>query len=237
MSSPLRDIQNLFFPPVCPACGRPMDEGAGFLCTTCQWDIPLTGYENMPDNPVARRFWGLLPVANATAFVWFIHESGYRRMVHRFKYAGSWMAARDMGQWFGRVLSETDAYGSADAIVPVPLHTRKVLRRGYNQSEYIAEGISKSMDIPVESRAVVRRVNNRSQTEQPKEQRWENVRDIFAVRNPERLAGRHILLVDDVLTTGATIGSCAEAIFTAVPECKISIAALYASKQGIGIKE
>ena len=214
-----------------------MPEGAGFLCTACQWDIPLTGYENMPDNPVAQRFRGLLPIGNATAFVWFIHESGYHRMVHRFKYSGAWMVARDMGRWFGRVLSETDAYAGVDVIVPVPLHTRKILRRGYNQSEYIAEGMSLSMDVPVERHAVVRRVNNRSQTEQPKDERWENVKDIFAVRTPERIAGKHILLVDDVLTTGATIGSCAEAILTAVPDCKISIAALYASKQGLGIKD
>ncbi len=237
MPNPARDLRDLFFPPVCPACGRVMPEGAGFLCTTCQWDIPLTGYENMPDNPVARRFWGLLPLQNATAFVWFIHESGYRRLVHRFKYSGQWMAARDMGRWFGRVLSETDAYAGVDVIVPVPLHTRKFLRRGYNQSDYIAEGMSRSMDVPVERHAVVRRVNNRSQTEQPKDERWENVKDIFAVRSPEHLAGKHILLVDDVLTTGATIGSCAEAILAAAPGCRISIAALYASKQGLGIKE
>lgn len=237
MAGMLSDIRDLFFPPACPVCGRIMDEGAGFICISCQWDIPLTGYENMPDNPVARRFWGLLPLENATAFVWFVHESGYRNLVHNFKYSGGWMLARDMGRWFGRVLSETDAYADADVIVPVPLHTRKILKRGYNQSDYIAEGMSQSMNVPVERHAVVRRVNNRSQTGKPKDERWENVRDIFAVRCPERVAGKHILLVDDVLTTGATIGSCAEAVFAAVPDCRISIACLYASKQGLGIKE
>lgn len=237
MGGPVSDIRDLFFPPVCPVCGRVMGEGAGFICTACQWDMPLTGYENMADNPVAHRFWGLLPLENATAFVWFIHESGFRSLVHRFKYAGSWSLARDMGRWFGRVLSETDAYAGVDVIVPVPLHTRKLLKRGYNQSDYIAEGMSRSMGVAVERRAVVRRVNNRSQTEQSKNERWENVEGIFAVHRPERLAGKHILLVDDVLTTGATIGSCAESIFAAVPDCRVSIACLYASKQGLGIKE
>jgi ComF family protein len=215
-----------------------MSGGAGFLCTACQWEMPLTGYEEMADNPVARRFWGLVPVRSATAFLWFTDGSGFRRVVHSFKYGGRWSLARDLGQWFGRVLADTDAYAGVDAIVPVPLHFRKVLKRGYNQSEYIAQGMSRSMSVPVETRAVVRLINNPSQTTTAAHhERWENVEGIFAVRRPERLAGRHILLVDDVMTTGATIGSCAEAIARAVPDCRISIAVLYASKQGLGIKE
>jgi ComF family protein len=200
--------------------------------------MPLTGYEEMADNPVARRFWGLVPVRSATAFLWFTDGSGFRRVVHSFKYGGRWSLARDLGQWFGRVLADIDAYAGVDAIVPVPLHFRKVLKRGYNQSEYIARGMSRSMSVPVETRAVVRRINNPSQTTTTTHhERWENVEGIFAVRHPERLAGKHILLVDDVMTTGATIGSCAEAIARAVPDCRISIAVLYASKQGLGIKE
>jgi ComF family protein len=238
MFSPLKDIRDLFFPRVCPACGRVMSGGEGFLCTACQWEMPLTGYENQADNPVVRRFWGLVPVRAATAFLWFTDGSGFRRVVHSFKYGGRWSLARDMGQWFGRVLADTDAYAGIDLIVPVPLHFRKVLRRGYNQSEDIARGMSHSMEAPVETRAVARRVNNRSQTQTATHhERWENVEGIFAVRRPERLAGKHILLVDDVMTTGATIGSCAEAIASAVPDCRISVAVLYASKQGLGIKE
>jgi ComF family protein len=238
MFSPFKDIASLFFPPVCPSCGRLMSGGEGFLCTACQWEMPLTGYERMADNAVARRFWGLVPVRAATAFLWFTDKSGFRRVVHAFKYGGRWALARDMGRWFGRVLADTDAYAGVDLIVPVPLHYRKVLKRGYNQSEYIARGMSRSMSVEVDSRAVVRRVNNRSQTRTATHrERWENVEGIFAVRRPERLAGKHILLVDDVMTTGATIGSCAEAIARAVPDVRISIAVLYASKQGLGIKE
>jgi ComF family protein len=238
MFSPLKDIASLLFPPVCPACGKVMESGAGFLCTSCQWEMPLTGYETEADNPVARRFWGLVPVRGATAFLWFTPGSGFRRVVHSFKYGGRWSLARDMGRWFGRALSEVDAYAGVDAIVPVPLHFRKVLKRGYNQSEYIARGMSRERAVPVETGAVVRRINNPSQTRTTTHrERWENVEGIFAVRRPERLEGKHILLVDDVMTTGATIGSCAEAIIDALPGARISIAVLYASKQGLGIKE
>ncbi|MDR2883421.1 MAG: ComF family protein [Alistipes sp.] len=238
MSNPLKDIATLFFPRVCPSCGRVLDGGEGFLCTSCQWEMPLTGFENQADNPVARRFWGLVPLRGATAFLWFTDGSGFRRVVHSFKYGGRWALARDMGRWFGRVLADTDAWAGVDAIVPVPLHWRKVVRRGYNQSEYIARGMSLSMGVPLETGAVVRRVNNRSQTQTATHsERWDNVEDIFAVRRPERLAGRHILLVDDVLTTGATIGSCAEAIAASVPDARISIAVLYASRRGLGMKD
>ncbi len=238
MSNPLKDIAVLFFPRVCPSCGRVIGSGEGFLCTACQWEMPLTGFETQADNPVARRFWGLVPVRNATAFLWFADGSGFRRVVHSFKYGGRWALARDMGRWFGRVLADTDAYAGVDAIVPVPLHWRKVLKRGYNQSEYIAKGMSRSMDVPLETGAVVRRVNNRSQTQTATHsERWDNVEGIFKVTRPDRLAGKHILLVDDVLTTGATIGSCAEAIAGTVPDVRLSIATLYASRQGLGIRD
>jgi ComF family protein len=234
----LTDIASLLFPRICPVCGVAMSPDAGLMCTSCQWEMPLTGYERMADNPVARRFWGLVPVRDATALLWFADGSGYRRMLHSFKYSGRWSLARDLGRWFGRVLADTDAYAGVDRIVPVPLHFTKVLSRGYNQSEYIARGMSRAMGVPVETRAVVRRVGNPSQTRMATyHERWENVDGIFAVRRPEHLAGSHILLVDDVLTTGATIGSCADAIVRAVPDCRISIAVLYASRQGLGIKD
>ncbi|MDR2890588.1 MAG: ComF family protein [Alistipes sp.] len=238
MFNPLKDIRDLFFPPVCPACGGAMDGGAGFLCTACQWQMPLTGFEDRADNPVARMFWGLVPLERATALLWFVHESDFRQVVHSFKYRGRWALARDMGRWFGRTLADTDGWGGVEVIVPVPLHFRKKLTRGYNQSEYIARGMASEMGVDLDCRSVVRRVNNPSQTMVGGAgERWDNVAGIFAVRRPERLAGKHILLVDDVLTTGATVASCARAIAAAVPDCRVSVATLYASKQGLGVRD
>ncbi len=170
--------------------------------------------------------------------MWFIDGSGFRRIVHRFKYSSRPALARDFGRWFGHLLSDTDDFGGLDLIVPVPLHPLKTLRRGYNQSEWIARGMSRQMDIPTETRAVARRVNNPSQTSLiDSSARWSNVEGIFSVRRPELLADKRILLVDDVLTSGATLVSCASAIASAVPSCRISVATLFASRRGLGISD
>ena len=143
--------------------------------------------------------------------------------------------ARDLGAWYGGNLADSGLYGSVDCIVPVPLHTRRLLARGYNQAAYIAEGIASRMGVPVEDRAVSRLRNNPSQTTLSSAGRWENVRDLFAVARPGALAGRHVLLVDDVVTTGSTLLSCTEALLRAVPDCRVSIAALAVSRRHFGL--
>lgn len=238
--SPLRtlahDLLGLFLPPLCPACGRKISDGSGGICASCQIDMPLTGYSTLFDNPVAQKFWGLVPVVCATSYLFFIHDGGTRRMVHAFKYRGNRRLARTLGERFGAELAASPLFGDTDVIVPVPLHWRKRLKRGYNQSEYLARGMGAMMNLPVDCRSVVRRIHNDSQALTPRHERWDNVSGIFAVSHPETLRGRHILLVDDVLTTGATIASCAEAILAAVPDCRLSIATLAVSTRELGIK-
>ncbi len=198
----------LLFPPVCPVCRRTMGEGAVAVCTRCRGEIPLTRFWEEFDNPMTRRLWGLVPVVHASAFFWFMEGSGWRDLIHRFKYRGAWRLARDMGRWYGGCLADGGLYADAEVVVPVPLHWRKRLVRGYNQSEYLAEGIAAELGIDVDRRSVVRLRNNPSQARTRSDARWENVRGLFGVRRPERLAGRHILLVDDVFATGAPIVSC-----------------------------
>lgn len=225
------DLRALFFPPRCPVCGRPLGDGMRTVCTRCRIDAPLTGYWRQFDNPLVRSFWGLLPVIHASALLFFSGGGGWRHLIHDFKYRGSWRLAREMGLWYGSELAECDWYRAVDVVIPVPLHWRKRLQRGYNQSEYLAEGIAEALGCEVDRRSVIRRRNNPSQTHHTHEERWENVAGIFEVRRPERLRGRHILLVDDVLTTRATMVSCGEAILRAVPDCRISVAVLAASKR------
>lgn len=235
MPNPLRDLLSLFYPPVCPVCGGEMPEGAATVCTGCRWDAPLTNFWKEVDNPVARKFWGIVPVVNACSFFFFVHGSGYRSLVHDIKYRGQWRRAEELGEWFGAEMMKGGLYGDIDVIIPVPLHLRKRLRRGYNQSEYIAEGMARGLGCKTDVRSVVRVKHNPSQALKPHKERWENVKGIFEVRRSEKLEGKHILLVDDVLTTGATITSCAESIVNSVPGCRISIATLSVSKSDIEI--
>lgn len=229
------DVWELFFPRVCAACGRRLGDGDDFLCNYCRWEIPLTDYWTARDNPVREKFGGQFPVEDASAFYFFVHDSNFRALIHDFKYRGGWRAARAMGEWYGAELAASHLYADIDLVVPVPLHIRKRVKRGYNQSEYIAEGISRATGIPVDRRSVRRTVHNRSQTQRRKNERWDNVEGIFSVGNPAALAGKHLLIVDDVLTTGATITSMCEAILHAAPDCRLSVAALAVSKAELEI--
>ena len=212
------EIFRLFFPERCPACGRALPEGVRWLCPHCRWDMPLTGYAAEHDNPVARKFWGLVPVQEAASMFFFTRHGRYRAMIHGFKYHGQWKTCLRLGAMFGAELSESGLYDTVDLIVPVPLHYRRLFRRGYNQAESLARGIAGALDRETDCRSLVRKSYNRSQTAmRNRKDRWENVADIFSVRRPQRLAGRHILLVDDVLTTGSTLTACAETILKAAP--------------------
>lgn len=231
------DLTSLLFPRRCAVCGEPLVAGERLLCTLCRTTAPLTGYWREADNPVVRKCWGTVPVVQASGFLFFVHASGWRRMIHGFKYRGAWRTARALGEWYGRCLAESGLYDDVEVVVPLPLHPRKRCRRGYNQSEYIAEGIASQLGVKVDRRSVVRTRNTASQALQPRHERPRNVEGAFAVRHPERLAGRHLLLVDDVMTTGSTLLSCAGEVVRAVPDCRISVAVLAVSQRELGVRE
>ena len=233
----VRDVASLLFPPRCAVCGEPLTRGERTVCTLCRATAPLTGYWREADNPVVRRCWGMVPVCQASGFLFFVRASGWRRLIHGFKYRGAWRTAREMGAWYGRYLRESGLYDDVEVVVPLPLHPFKRCRRGYNQSEYIAEGIAAQLGVEVDRRSVRRRRNTPSQTLRSRRDRARNVEGAFAVRHPERLAGRHVLLVDDVMTTGNTLLACAAEILRAAPGCRVSIAAFAVSRREMGVKE
>ena len=212
LSSLLRDVAALFFPPRCPVCGRMLAQGEHTVCTLCRATAPLTG------------------------LLYYVHGSGWRELIRGFKYRGAWRTARAMGEWYGRCLKESGLYDDVEVVVPLPLHPVKRCRRGYNQSEYIAEGIAAQLGVEVDRRSVRRKRNTESQALKARRDRARNVEDAFAVGRPGRLAGRHVLLVDDVFTTGSTMLSCAGEILRSAPGCRISIAALAVSRHALGEK-
>ena len=138
LSSLLRDVAALFFPPRCPVCGRMLAQGEHTVCTLCRATAPLTGFWRQADNPVLGRCRDMLPVERASGLLYYVHGSGWRELIRGFKYRGAWRTARAMGEWYGRCLKESGLYDDVEVVVPLPLHPVKRCRRGYNQSEYLS---------------------------------------------------------------------------------------------------
>ena len=226
------DVASLFMPRTCLACGRVLLENEGCICLACRYNMPLTNFSKRRENPVKLLFENTLSVEMATSMFWFVGGTEWQRIIHNFKYYGRWYFAQKMGEWLGEELLSSGNFDDIDLIIPIPLHYRRRLRRGYNQSEQLALGIGRKMGVKCDFRSVCRHLYNDSQTSKHRFERWENVEDIFEVRNAKKLRGRHILLVDDVLTTGATMISCASTIFKACDgDVRISIATLSVSRQ------
>lgn len=232
ISGVLRDVASLILPRTCLACGRVLLENEASVCLSCRYNMPLTNFAKRKDNPIKLIFENVLPVESVAAMFWFIGGTEWQRIIHNFKYYGRWFFAQKMGEWLGEELRESDNFDDVDLIVPIPLHYRRRLRRGYNQSEQLALGVGRKMDVECDFRSVCRRQYNDSQTSKSRSERWDNVEEIFEVRNVGKLRGKHLLLVDDVLTTGATIASCASAILKACDgDVRISVATLAVSRR------
>ena len=224
-------LVELFFPRLCLVCGKPLIEGEKFFCLHCDIDMPRTGFHLRPDNAVKDMFWGLVTVERATAYLYYRRKSGFSHTIHLLKYGGRPDIGVELGRAMAAELSATGFFEGIDVLVPVPLHRRKQRQRGYNQSEQLANGVATVTGLPVETGAVERCKDTASQTHKSVYERWENVEGIFRLLHPERLAGRHVLLIDDVLTTGATLCACAEAVAQA-PGVSISILALATASDG-----
>ncbi|MBQ8366921.1 MAG: ComF family protein [Alistipes sp.] len=229
-------LSTLLFPRRCIACGEYVTEAMHGICMRCRYDIPLTNYWLEEDNPVKERFAGIAPIVEGSALFFYSGHGFWRSLVHRFKYGGRWHIARTMGRWYGAELKCSGRYDDVDVIVPIPLHPVKMLKRGYNQSAYLAEGMAEMMGVSVERGALYRRRNNPSQARRHTAERWQNIENLFAVRHAERLRAKHILLVDDVLTTGATMTEAIRAITDAVPDCRVSVAALAVTRRITAIR-
>lgn len=214
---------NLLFPRVCAACGNLLFESEKTVCTTCRFLLPKTGYESHLDNPLAQMFYGQMPFHAVTAEFFFSKTGKVQHLIHGLKYHGCRENGIFLGQEIGKSLLEATDYQDINIIIPIPLHPKKEKIRGYNQSHVIAKGIAETMKIPIAENCLVRNVFTVTQTKKSRDERWENVKNIFELKNPEKLIGKHVLLVDDVLTTGATLISAGKALMQ-IEGIKISVA-------------
>ena len=218
-------LLNLFYPKLCAACGTPLLQQEKYVCTQCLYYLPKTNYHYTDENPVEKVFWGRAEINAATAYYFFEKESRFAKIIHQLKYRGNKEIGIEMGKIFGAELKESSRFNEVDLIIPVPLHWKKLKKRGYNQSEYIASGIAESMGIPIDTKTLYRAVETETQTRKSRYERWENVENIFRLRSVDKIAGKHILLIDDVITTGATLESCATTLLKE-NNTKVSLATL-----------
>lgn len=225
----LRDIADFFFPRTCRVCGRVLLHHEEFLCMQCMLDMPRTAFDSAPDNAMAQLFYGKVYVERAMAYFYFAKGSDYRRLIHRIKYNGEKECGRYLGMMMAREACTQHFFDGIDFIVPVPLHYFKELKRGYNQSEWIAQGIAHETGIPLCTGELVSRRHRVSQTHKGIYDRYLATREAFELLPDSELVGSHVLIVDDVVTTGATLAACAEALLAGGVR-QVSMATLAAAK-------
>jgi len=221
----ISDFIGLLYPNTCVGCGKSLNFNENCICTACLYNLAKTNFHLTPENPVSRMFWGRANIQNATAFFYFQKGTISQKMLHGLKYNGAKEVGLVLGKYFGSVLSTCEAYGDIDFAVPIPLHPKRQKERGYNQSEWIAKGIAESLNCQLSADNLFRKIYTKTQTKKSRQERWENVEDIFSLRKPEVYENKHILLIDDVVTTGSTLESCAAQLLK-INNTRVSIACL-----------
>lgn len=217
-------LLDLLFPNVCAGCGNDLAGNHSVLCLKCTDAMPETHFELLAGNPVEKKLWGRLPVSCATAQYYFTRESLMQHLMHQFKYRGNKELGLQLGRMMGDRLKQSGRF-EIDALIPLPLFASKEKRRGFNQATLLCEGISERLHIPVLKDVMIRSQHTDTQTKKGRIERWQNMEGKFVVIKPERIANRHVLLVDDVITTGATLEACGAELIT-VPDVELSIATL-----------
>ena len=217
LSTWINDLKNVIFPDICPGCNENVLPAGRIFCTECLLELPFTDHFEVKDNKVTAHFYGRIPIKGGASLVYFSSNGNIQEVMHRFKYKGQ----KNVGLAFGHIVGEkillSPHFYNTDAIIPVPLHKDKEYIRGYNQSTVFASGISEMSKIPVYKDVLLKTAKNESQTGKNRLERVHNVSSVYQLRHPEKIKGKNIVLVDDVITTGATLEACCDLLFQAQP--------------------
>ncbi|MFH1120599.1 MAG: phosphoribosyltransferase family protein [Bacteroidota bacterium] len=219
------DVISLFYPRICLACGNILFRNEDILCFSCQYHLPKTGFHLEEDNPVARQFYGKINFVSAASCYYFTKGSKVQHLVHQFKYKGYKEIGTCVGKLYGSELKKTPLFNTVSSVIPVPLHPLKQAKRGYNQAEWFAKGLAESMSIALDTTTLIRAFASETQTRKSRFSRWENVKEIFKIDDFGRQAGNHVLLVDDVITTGSTLEAAGLTLMS-IPGIRISVASI-----------
>lgn len=224
------DFTSLFFPRLCLACSQPVAFDETFICLDCQATLPETDFHLSKKNAFTERFEGRVPVETAAALFFFTKKSKTQHLVHQIKYEDKREAAFESGRCLGLKLAQQAHFQDIDCIIPVPMHPRKQVIRGFNQAELFADGLADAMQKPVAVSVLKKTKMTDTQTKKSRLERLQNAEDVFTLTDPSVIHNKNVLIVDDVMTSGATLESCANAILSVSPSTKISFATLAFAK-------
>jgi ComF family protein len=222
MKNPFADLLDLIYPNLCFICGETLLKSESHICLSCLNNIPRTNYHLLTDNPVEKRFWGKAPIFRGTSFFFFQKGSPFQKLLHELKYKGNKEIGEILGRYAAAELLNSPDFCSIDIIIPIPLHPKRFAQRGYNQSEWIGKGLSAVLDKPQDTNTLKRLKQTTTQTKKSVFERFENTEGIFELSGAKELEGKHLLLIDDVLTTGSTLNAAINTLLN-IPNVKISI--------------
>jgi len=220
-----QDLINLFYPSICQICGSELYINQKILCTSCVNELPITNFHLDNDNAVEKVFYGRIPIEHATSLLLFKKKGGVQKLIHNLKYRGHQEIGSYLGSWLGEELAKTPSYQAIDMVIPVPLHKKKLRKRGFNQVEGFGRQIALSLNVPYIDDVLQKTSYSTTQTLKSRLARWGNIEESFVLLNSEKIKNKHLLLVDDLITTGATLEACADVLLE-VENVKISIATM-----------
>lgn len=221
----LNAIVNLFFPKVCYACKLQLTDNEQYVCTTCRHHLPVTNFHKNNDESVSKLLYGRAKIINGTALLRFEKKGSVQQLIHELKYREQQDVGLFLGHWLGEELKTIDAYKSIDLVIPVPLHKNKLRRRGYNQVTKFGQQIAKALNTDYDESVLIKITNTTSQVNKKRFARWSNNDELFSLINKEKIENKHILLVDDIITTGATMEACIQ-VLNRADNVTISIATM-----------
>lgn len=221
----LANFMSLVYPNLCQLCGRSLFRGERSICLKCHHHLPKARFAEDASNPAAQVFWGRVPLKVVVTAFLYNKGNAVQQLIHAFKYRGVREIGILLGEELGNEILKSNYGDNIDMIIPVPLHPKKQKKRGFNQSEIIARGVASVVDAELNTSTLYRKAFSSTQTRKTKYQRWENVENIFGIKNSDEIKNKHILLIDDVITTGATMEACAQVLLQ-VEEVTLSVGAV-----------